>query len=417
MRYIFSFLLLFVIFESVISAKSLKARMAVAAKALKMVSDRKRKLEATDVGTTDIEEGTASGNYTETGSDEKENGDAAANATQVNDNKPVSTQGTESDKKTAKVQIMKFHAFNTVRRQINFNVFFYFRLRAIARMVIFRLRISYFSRLRNLAEDSVPSYCKIKNEYESLVGTIPPEDNPANVDYDCNATALQDGTIANVTLNTDIDMQVSKVQDGKEVYESLDFSEVNFNGNSSQESQNLQQNTKVVSKTVSLKNTEASVERTTLKLTGEFDPSNTLSTGTTVPLTILTEKNRENTNIEYECTVKQTSPGELDCDTSSNPLKTTVQNLHLSAGTTSDNTLVTVYMKDSTNTTQITTTGGNRYSYNKSSSGLSGGAIAGIVIACVAVLLAASIAAIMLRKPAPPIDNTTVVGLKTVENI
>jgi len=391
--------------------------MAVAAKALKMVSDRKRKLEATDVGTTDIEEGTASGNYTETGSDEKENGDAAANATQVNDNKPVSTQGTESDKKTAKVQIMKFHAFNTVRRQINFNVFFYFRLRAIARMVIFRLRISYFSRLRNLAEDSVPSYCKIKNEYESLVGTIPPEDNPANVDYDCNATALQDGTIANVTLNTDIDMQVSKVQDGKEVYESLNFTEVNFNGNSSQESQNLQQNTKVVSKTVSLKNTEASVEKTTLKLTGEFDPSNTLSTGTTVPLTILTEKNGENTNIEYECTVIQTSPGELDCDTSSNHLKTTVQNLHLSTGTTSDNTLVTVYMKDFTNTTQITTTGSNRYSYNKSSSGLSGGAIAGIVIACVAVLLAASIAAIMLRKPAPPIDNTTVVGLKTVENI
>ena len=415
MRYIFSFLLLFVIFESVISAKSLKARMAVAAKALKMVSDRKRKLEATDVGTTDIEEGTASGNYTETGSDEAENGDAAANATQVNDNKPVSTQGTESDKKTAEVQIMKFHAFNTQNKKINFGVFFYFRLRAIARMVIFRLRISYSSRLRNLAEDSVPSYCKIKNE--SLVGTIPPEDNPANVDYDCNATALQDGTIANVTLNTDIDMQVSKVQDGKEVYESLDFSEVNFNGNSSQESQNLQQNTKVVSDTVSLKNTEASVERTTLKLTGEFDPSNKLSTGTTIPLTILTEKNGENTNIEYECTVKQTSPGELDCDTSSNPLKTTVQNLHLSAGTTSDNTLVTVYMKDSTNTTQITTTGGNRYSYNKSSSGLSGGAIAGIVIACVAVLLAASIAAIMLRKPAPPIDNTTVVGLKTVENI
>ena len=40
-----------------------------------------------------------------------------------------------------------------------------------------------------------------------------------------------------------------------------------------------------------------------------------------------------------------------------------------------------------------------------------------IVIACVIVLAAASIAAIMLRKPAPPIDNTTVVGLKTVENM
>ena len=54
--------------------------------------------------------------------------------------------------------------------------------------------------------------------------------------------------------------------------------------------------------------------------------------------------------------------------------------------------------------------------YRKSSSGLSGGAIAGIVIACVAVLVAASVAAIMLRKPTPPVENTTVTNLQT-ENI
>ena len=57
--------------------------------------------------------------------------------------------------------------------------------------------------------------------------------------------------------------------------------------------------------------------------------------------------------------------------------------------------------------------------YRKSSSGLSGGAIAGIVIACVVALIAASIAAIMLRKPtvAQPVENTTAVQLRTVENI
>ena len=55
---------------------------------------------------------------------------------------------------------------------------------------------------------------------------------------------------------------------------------------------------------------------------------------------------------------------------------------------------------------------GTSNTYRKSSSGLSGGAIAGIVIACVAVLIAAAVAAIMLRKPSPPIENTTVVDLK-----
>ena len=54
MRYLFPILLLFLFFESVITTKSLKQRMATAAKALKIISDRKRKLEATDVITSPI---------------------------------------------------------------------------------------------------------------------------------------------------------------------------------------------------------------------------------------------------------------------------------------------------------------------------------------------------------------------------
>ena len=71
---------------------------------------------------------------------------------------------------------------------------------------------------------------------------------------------------------------------------------------------------------------------------------------------------------------------------------------------------------DTTTTTAKTADAVNNISYRKNSSGLSGGAIAGIVIACAVVLIAASIVAMMLRKPAPPLDNTTVVGLKTVDN-
>jgi hypothetical protein len=123
---------------------------------------------------------------------------------------------------------------------------------------------------------------------------------------------------------------------------------------------------------------------------------------------------------EYECYlsgVKSTTT-DLTCDTSSNPLKTTVGKLHLSSGNKNGETLFVEMDKPGENGTYVITpsAGGNRYTYSKSSSGLSGGAIAGIVIACVVVLAAASIAAIMLRKPSPPIDNTTVVNLKS-ENI
>lgn len=413
MRNIFSFLLLCLILENVITGNTVRGKISSRIKSI-------RKLENTDeVETT--EEPLPPGNYIPTSPTEAESGDASANGTSVTDNKPVSTQGTENDKKTATVQILKFHGFSQTQRKLSFNVFFYFLKRAISRRVFFRLRITYSSRVRNLAEDSVPSTCDIVDD--SLVGTVPQEGDTTNVDYNCNAEALQDGTIANVSLNTDIKMQLSKDGSGESGYESLDFDGINFNGNSGVESQNINANTKKVSTSGSLKNTEATVEKTTLKLTGTLDPSSLLNGKSTIPLSILTENDDgDMVNVEYDCSIAQTTPTcELDCDTSSNPLQTTAGNLHLSTGTASDGTLLTVYMKNGAgNSTDIisTTGSGTRYTYNKSSSGLSGGAIAGIVIACVAVLLAVSIAALMLRKPAaPPIDNSTISGLKVVENV
>jgi hypothetical protein len=55
--------------------------------------------------------------------------------------------------------------------------------------------------------------------------------------------------------------------------------------------------------------------------------------------------------------------------------------------------------------------------YKKSSSGLSGGAIAGIVIACAVVLIIVSIIAMMLRKPSVSIkNNSSITELRSIEN-
>ena len=170
-------------------------------------------------------------------------------------------------------------------------------------------------------------------------------------------------------------------------YSSIKFEEINFNGNSAEESQNLSVQNNTVSNIGILNNTEASTSGSTLKLSGTLVPSYLLDGINRIPLWILTEKNGENVPVEYQCDVKQRAPlCELECDTSSNPLDTTVGQLHLSTGTASNKNFLTVYMAAGPDDSTPVITSVNRRTYSKSSSGLSGGAIAGIVIACVVVL-------------------------------
>ena len=109
------------------------------------------------------------------------------------------------------------------------------------------------------------------------------------------------------------------------------------------------------------------------------------------------------------------SNSSLECNTSDNPIKTSVVKLNLNAGTSTDNsTLFTVKMTDDLLNQTVSTPSKTKYNYQKNSSGLNAGAIAGIIIGCVVALLAATIAAIILRKPtSSPTDNSTIVDLKT----
>ena len=127
----------------------------------------------------------------------------------VSPNYPVSIKPKVKDDKTATIQILKFHSFTPVKKEnkITFGIFFYFFNRHIPRYVIFRLRITYSSKLRNLQEEqseSVRTDCVIKDE--SLLDRILTDDLGANVDYNCSANSNNTDAITNVTLNTDVNM-------------------------------------------------------------------------------------------------------------------------------------------------------------------------------------------------------------------
>ena len=311
---------------------------------------------------------------------------------------------------------MKFHSFKfySTSKKISFSTFFYFIARRIPHFIIFRLRITYNSRLRNLADtqaDSVRTDCEIDDP--SKDGTELSSTNGATVNYKCEANATGDATNAQIAINTDFDM-VLKDKNG--TVETIGFDKINFNGNSASEAENIQNSVEELTGFATLKNTKAETSGYILKLTGQLVGNSqsslrilTIKAGDKVTLGI---PNNEDVATNYPCTTEgSNSQFVLNCNTESQPLTTSPKNLHLTSGNSTDKTYLSVEMSNPTDTNTLSTVQ-ETVKNKKSSSCLSGGAIAGIVIACVVVLVGAAIAVILIRKPSrPPIETTTVIGL------
>ena len=366
---------------------------------------------------------------------------------------PVSTKGykkkksspsssSSSTRPATSLKINKFYNYVAPPEQpkvIRYNTLFSFLNVIIARIIRLRLRIAYsFGRLRNLQDDesaaeSVPSNCYINNT--DLVGK---NGTGANIKYDCNATTTYNATdITNVTINTDVPLKADN--------QSYSFENVTFNGNASEEAANLVEATdQVEGDPIDIRDADITVEEDKVVFTGTVAGDEGASTAKTMydgkeTFTMLLSdfSSGEERFEEYDCQISSyTADGDngkvdMTCKTPNKNLKNPnafnfddslsigerVVTLHMKEGvSTPVNWEVVSTDTDTTTTTAKTTDAVNNISYRKNSSGLSGGAIAGIVIACAVVLIAASIVAMMLRKPAPPLDNTTVVGLKTVDN-
>ena len=419
MRSILSLLFLCLIFQNVLLEKLSKKQLTnlgMFINQVKKINERKlRKLEGTD-STEDTAEPTLpeQGNFTKPTPGQAESGDAtAANGDATG--ALVSTKSKEKGNKKASIQFSKFYGFHSPSGTgpFYFNVLFYL-IRIVPKWIIFRLRITYNSRLRNLDLGDAGTAESARSDCTPVISDMVGDDATSgkSVKFNCNATSAGNINNAKVEVNTDVDMTIVEANG---TTTKVGFEDVNFNGDAAEDAENLGAATDPFENFYTLSNSKHSVEGNYLVIKGTFTKLRRLdiSNGEKINMGIPNHKdNNEITTDSIPCTYESSS---LRCDASNTKIVTSDQDLHLCSGKTADNkTLLTIEMSDLTNSTTFPVGGSSSGGYHtKSSSGLSGGAIAGIVIACVVVLVAATVAAVMLRKPTPPMENTTVVDLKT----
>ena len=311
----------------------------------------------------------------------------------------------------AKLQFLDFSGYNYDKGKglINFKIFFYF-LMAIPNKIWVPL-IVHANRLRSLTDSGAEAECTPIN------GTETEKDSQGGVSQKFNCEA-------NVPPNTDVsgvEIDTSKSIDYDDGTGRKPFTDdISFSKDAADQASNIQEFTEDINSLLMLQEGE-------LEGTGDKDGKFNIN-GNLIKI--------DDTNINLNLTKSSGDKVTVPCSISfgdksgsdDNNYKTTLgcsvseelekAEIHMRSGITDKKTKIVMNMKNGDSATITESPGSNTVNYHKSSSGLSGGAIAGIVIACVVVLIAAAVAAIMLRKPStPPTDNTTVTNLNAVENI
>ena len=313
-----------------------------------------------------------------------------------------------TNNRRASIQFLDINGYNkgavsNNHQQINFNIFFYFLNMVIPNKVFVPLKVNH-NRLRNLADETVQAVC-------TGTGTETEEDSAGGQSqkFTCEANVETSTGVKDLSISSTVPIIT---QDGNEKNQTAAASDISFTEDAKNAGSNLENAEGNVDKTLILQNGVLG-GKTGNKFTINGDLVE-IENGKTINL---------NLDSKIPCKVKRTGTGDavqLNCDTNGASVDSDLFFKSGMEGTTK----VFLNMTDENSHIQITANStdpndNGRSYYRKSSSGLSGGAIAGIVIACVVALIAASIAAIMLRKPtvAQPVENTTAVQLRTVENI
>ncbi len=194
----FSFILIFAIFGFALADKLRQKKIALFAKTIRDVYERRQRI-LQEAQSTD-----GTGNSTS-----PEEIDADSPNQKVDPNSLPSLPPNQIGNTNANLQITKFHDFEAKdKKNVNFGVFFVFYKMKIVSSVTLRLRVTGSRRLRNLADDaeSIKSECTINNT--KLAGTDGGEGTKA--DYDCSAETVDiDATKANFALDTAVPMKLT----------------------------------------------------------------------------------------------------------------------------------------------------------------------------------------------------------------
>ena len=283
----------------------------------------------------------------------------------------------------------------------NFNVIFYYIRRPVMKFIFFTLKI-FYSRLRNLEEMDRLAICQLEDP------------NYANktvnhtVKYICetNETINQDN---NLIIRSDNDFKSGHNED---VNRAVSMNGLTFSKKIEKDLDNIQNKNQRIKNYYILKEAiydDLVNNRFTLKGTMDDLDINDKN----VNFTLYHNENEER-NVICKIIKNQTKDYQIRC----NAQNRTSANLVSAYGITDQENVITLNMKEGFDNITTGNILKNRIYQKSEESGLSGGGIAGIVIACVVALVIASIIAIMLRKPKPPIQNTSsVIQSNSVDNL
>ena len=353
-------------------------------------------------------------NSNDEGSSNEEEKGPADNSTQPSIEEPLPTTPKETGKKDSSVQIVYFANFKAEEKKekITFDTFIVYINVYPPRTIIIMIAVRTLNKLRYLDEqETKPANC-----------TIDPTDEKkteGNIRYNCNADKRPDAQVINVTL-LNITFKDSNIKP----------EDINYSEGAALAATQLSKQTDAINKMFMLENGEITTYPSYFIITGKINETDfsqiygitdslklSVVDSSTTPSTIYyvdcKGESKGNSNYVFRCTPKEGVKGSIFLETIKDS-KDNAINLRITKGKDS--------IDYSPNSTDISPNINKGIStYRKSSNGLSGGAIAGIVIACAVVLIIATLVAIMMKKSSvalAPFQTQTpsIVGLRSVDN-